>query len=114
MRLAAEIWVKAYVRRCMSECIAVAVVRRGHREAGAIYLKVNRLDGTACLWGPGPAGLAQAESDRLWTRCHGTDSVSEAEADRYLERQISIDPDVWVVEVEDREGRHFLDEANLA
>ena len=43
MRLKAEIWVKAYIRLCMGHNVPALVVRRGHSDAGAIYIKVNRL-----------------------------------------------------------------------
>lgn len=114
MRLKAEIWVKAYIRLCMGHNVPALVVRRGHSDAGAIYIKVNRLDGSVSLWGPAPAGMDAMSSDRVWTLCHESGQVSEADADAYLSRQTSFDPDIWVVETEDREGRHFLDEANLA
>lgn len=58
MRLKSEIWVKAYIRRCAGEGVPAVVVRRGDEDAGVIFLKVSRLDGTAALYGPAPAGLA--------------------------------------------------------
>ncbi len=36
--------------------------------------------------------------------------VSEGEAQAYLTRQVDFDPDIWILEVEDKKGRHFLDE----
>jgi hypothetical protein len=38
----------------------------------------------------------------------------EAEVDAALSRQRGFDPDLWVIEVEDREGRHLLDQPGLA
>ena len=61
-----EIWVKAYLRRCQGEGLAAVLVRRGDADAGAIYIKVSRLDGTAGLYGPAPAGLAEAREERRW------------------------------------------------
>ena len=60
MRLKAEIWVKAYLRRCNSQGADAVLVRRGDGDAGAIYIKISRLDGTAALYGPAPAGLDEA------------------------------------------------------
>ncbi|HEY5217100.1 MAG TPA: DUF1491 family protein, partial [Pseudolabrys sp.] len=54
MRLKSRIWVAAYVRRCHIEGAFAAVRRRGADEAGAVYIKVNRLDGTGMLYGPAP------------------------------------------------------------
>jgi hypothetical protein len=109
MRLKAEIWVKAYLRRCHVEGADAVLVRRGDGDAGAIYIKVSRLDGTATLYGPAPAGLDEAREDRRWQSCLTSEPTSESDADAYLARQIEFDPDIWIVSVEDRQGRHFLD-----
>jgi hypothetical protein len=110
MRLKSEIWVKAYLRRCQVEGAAAVLVRRGDTDAGAIYIKVSRLDGTAALFGPAPAGMQEAREDRHWQSCIDRAPVSEAETDAYLARQIEFDPDIWIVSVEDRQGRHFLED----
>jgi hypothetical protein len=110
MRLKSEIWVKAYLRRCQHEGADAVLVRRGDTDAGAIYIKVSRLDGTAALFGPAPAGMAEAREDRGWQACLDREHVPETEADAYLARQIEFDPDIWIVSVEDRQGRHFLED----
>ncbi len=109
MRLKSELWVKAYIRRCQIEGADALLVRRGDADAGAIYIKVSRLDGTALLFGPAPAGLEEAREDRRWQPCLGSPPAAEAAADAWLERQKSFDSDIWIVAVEDRAGRHFLD-----
>ncbi len=110
MRLRAEFWVKAYLRRCVIEGASAVVVRHGDDDAGAIFIKVNRLDGMCLIFGPAPAGLAGAESDRRWIALLSRDGVSEGDADAFLAREASFDSDLWLVEVEDRQGRHFLDD----
>ncbi|MDX2201515.1 MAG: DUF1491 family protein [Hyphomicrobiaceae bacterium] len=110
MRLKADIWVKAYMRRCEIEGAQALLERRGDADAGAIYIKISRLDGTAALYGPAPAGLDIEREDRLWAPVMPTPSASEADCDRFLARQIEFDPDIWIVVVEDRQGRHFLDD----
>ena len=54
MRLKSAIWVAAYVRRCYVEGASAVVRRRGAEEAGAIFIKISRLDGTAALFAPAP------------------------------------------------------------
>jgi hypothetical protein len=108
MRVKSEIWVKAYLRRCQAEAVPVVIVRRGDAAAGAIFISVDQLDGTVCLYGPAPAGLSGGETDRRWVRCLGVEAVASAEAGLYLARQLEFDPDLWILEVEDRKGRHFL------
>jgi hypothetical protein len=111
MRIKSEIWVRAYLRRCQSEGVPVVIVRRGDEAAGAIFICVNRLDGTVSLYGPAPAGLSGSDTERRWVKCFESGAVSGAEVDRYLARQREFDPDLWIIEIEDRAGRHFLGDA---
>ena len=108
MRLKSEIWVKAYLRRCAVNGAMAVVLRHGDDDAGAIFIKAVRLDRTATVFAPAPAGLDVADFDRLWVPGLGGKIISEAEADKFLAREQSFDADLWIVEVEDREGRHFL------
>jgi len=112
MRLKSAIWVSAYLRRCHTEGAFAAVRRRGAEEAGAVFVKLNRLDGTAELYGPAPQSAFEESrpADRAFSRCLVTQPAPEAEIEAYLAREIRFDPDVWIVEVEDRAGRHFLGE----
>jgi hypothetical protein len=112
MRLKSGIWVAAYLRRCNVEGLFAAVRRRGAEEAGAIFIKVNRLDGNADLYGPAPqTAFADAHPfDRAFSPALKALPAPEAEIEAYLARQIKFDPDVWIVEIEDRSGRHFLDQ----
>lgn len=111
MRLKTEFWIKAYLRHCAGQFAPAVVVRRGQGDAGAIYIKVNRLDGTCTIYGPGPPSLDRDPDERVWTLCLAADPVSESAADAYLRRQVQYDSDIWIVEVEDPAGRHFLGDA---
>jgi len=110
MRLKTDLWVKAYLRRCAHEGVDAVLVRRGDSDAGAIYIKVSRLDGTASLFGPAPAGLESAREDRQFESSFAREVVPEAEVDAHLARQIEFDADIWIVAVDDRQGRHFLED----
>jgi hypothetical protein len=107
MRLKSEIWVKAYLRRCAGEGVPAVVVRRGDADAGVIFLKVSRLDGSATLYGPAPAGMARDDGDRRWALFVA--AAPEGDIEVRLSREREMDPDLWIIEVEDRQGRHFLD-----
>jgi len=111
MRLKSGIWVAAYLRRCQVEGASALLRRRGADEAGAVFVKVSRLDGTAEVFGPAPqSAFDEARpADRAFTRCLKAQPATELDAEAYLARQIKFDPDVWIVEVEDRAGRNFLD-----
>jgi hypothetical protein len=111
MRVKSAIWVAAYVRRCHTEGAFAAVRRRGAEEAGAVFVKIAHLDGTAELFGPAPQTAFDdaRPSDRAFVSCMKVQPAPEAEVEAYLAREIKFDPDVWIVEVEDRGGRNFLD-----
>ena len=108
MRIKSEIWVRAYLRRCQSEGVPVVVVRRGDEAAGAIFICVDHLDGTVTLYGPAPAGVEGSETERRWVSCLQPKPASSAEASAYLARQSRFDSDLWIIEIEDKRGRHFL------
>jgi hypothetical protein len=114
MRLRADFWVQAFIRRCAAEGRPAVLRRRGAEEAGAILIVVDRLDGTCTLYGPAPQGeLAQAQEEagveRLWMRLHKTETLPVHEAEARLAREIKFDSDVWIVEVEDRQGKVLFD-----
>lgn len=110
MRLKTEIWVQAYMRGCQAGGAAAMLVKRGDGDAGAIYIKINRLDGTADLFGPAPAGMDATDAGRLFTACFAKGPVADRDAEVYLVQQRRYDSDLWLIEVEDRAGRHFLDD----
>jgi hypothetical protein len=111
MRLKTALWVAAYLRRCHVEGIFAVVRRRGAEEAGAVFVRVSRLDGTSDLFGPAPQSAFDAAqgASRAFTPCLAKQTAVDAEVESYLERQVKFDPDVWIVEIEDRAGRNFLD-----
>jgi hypothetical protein len=109
MRLTSTMWVAAYVRRCHIEGAYAATTRRGAPEAGAIFIILDRLDGTCVMFSQAPQALIPSGDtrDRLFVP---VENVGDAAAvkDR-LARELKFDPDLWVIEVEDRQGRHFLE-----
>lgn len=109
MRLRSDLWVKAYLRTCSVQGAHAVVVRHGDDDAGAIYIKIARLDGTACLFGPAPAGLDSVAGERRWVVLTRDLLAPERDVDQMLVREAEFDPDLWIIEVEDREGRSFLD-----
>ncbi len=110
MRLKSHIWVKAYLRRCQAEGCFAAVMRHGHDDAGGIYVRINLLNGTSKLYVPAPIGFDDAEPGRKWMPAFEIMPVADADVEAHLIQQQEYDPDLWVIEVEDREARHFLDD----
>ena len=103
MLLSTDIWVGALIRRAEIGGAFAVVVRKGDPRAGAVLVKVlNRNERTARLYSEATRG----DGERIWMQ--PVASTDEADLDAYVARTVRIDPDVWVVEIEDREGRHFL------
>jgi hypothetical protein len=110
MRLKSNIWVGAYLRRCQVNGVFGAVRRRGAEEAGAIFVKLALLNGQAVLFTPAPQTVYDDSrpTERIFTPSSVQPLPEEAVEER-LAKEIRFDPDVWIIEIEDREGRHFLD-----
>lgn len=104
-RLKAGIFVRALIRRAEVAGAQGFVVKKGSEEAGAVFLKISRLDGTCVVLSQAVAG----EGARVWARPLG-ETCDEAKAAAYLAKQQKYDPDLWIVEIEDRDGRAFVDE----
>ncbi len=109
MRLRSDFWVAAYLRRCDVEGVAAVLRRRGAAEAGAVYVKHDRLDGGASLYGPAPQSETGDAGGRRFLRLHKEAAIEAIDAEARLKREIAFDPDIWIVEVEDRAGRIFLE-----
>lgn len=117
MRVKSHIWVSAYLRRVNAAFSHAVLVRRGDADAGAIYIKVAAMDGTAQVYAPLSAELAGMtpndtmimEAGRAWHPVYSP-HAREADADAYLARQAGRDPDIWVLEVEAAQGDHMLGE----
>jgi hypothetical protein len=105
--LRTEIWVAALIRRAQVGGAFATVAAKGDLDAGAVVVKVNFLDGRAQAYAPAWDG----EGRRAWINPLGSDAPdAEARVDDYLRRRRERDPDLWVVEIEDRRGRHFIEE----
>ena len=108
-RLTSDFFVSAYLRRCAGEGIPAVLRRRGAFEAGAIFIKIDHLDGTASLLAPAPsfADLPQVV-DRQFARILSHVDAPDVEA--RIVREMKFDSDLWFLEIETRDDRHFVDE----
>ena len=103
----------AYIRRINRDGIAAVLRRRGAVEAGAVYVKLDRLDGRAALYGPAPQIDAEAVLDRRFIRLHKAEWIDPLDAETRLKREVEFDSDIWIVEVENRDGDPGLDIATV-
>ncbi|SLN29238.1 hypothetical protein PSA7680_01359 [Pseudoruegeria aquimaris] len=107
-RLTAEFWVSAYLTRLRLRDIPAFVTAKGDLTAGAVLVKLNTLDGQARAF---QRSFDLMTGERAWVVLA---EGAEADVDAAIARQRSFDPDLWVIEVEDRAGRHLLEEDGLA
>lgn len=107
-RLTADFWVRAYLARLQAAHIPAYVTAKGDATAGAVLVKLALLDGTARLY---QRSFDLMTGARAWiVLAEG----AEADVDAAIGRQRRTDPDLWVIEIESRDGRTLLDEAGLA
>lgn len=103
--LKTDFWASALIRRAQIGGAFAAVARKGDADAGAVLVKVATLDRRARLYAPARNG----EGERIWLDLSaGALGNDEAEVDAAIRKRTEQDPDLWVIEVEDRQGRHFL------
>jgi hypothetical protein len=103
--LSSDLWTSALIRRAELAGAFATVVRKGDARAGTVIVKAyDSSNRTARLF----TEAFGADGDRLWIQPVTSDL--ESELDAYIQRQAGYDPDIWVVEIEDREGRHFITE----
>ncbi len=107
-RLTADLWVSAYLARLSQANVPAYVTARGDATAGAVLVKLALLDGTARAF---ERTMDLATGGRRWMVMG---EGPEAEIDAMLSRQRSRDPDLWVIEIEDRQGRTLLDQDGLS
>ena len=106
-RLKTLIWVQALMRRADINGASAFVARKGEIDSGAVVVKVSLLNGTAIVW----SSSYGSEGERRWIKATGQAPIPDTEAESYIERARARDADLWVIEIEDRQGRDFLTEA---
>ncbi len=105
MRLSTDIWIGALIRRAELSGAYATVIRKGDVRAGAVLVKaLDRRAGRAQLY----AEAVRGDGERVWMSPVAADD--ESALDAYIDRAVRVDPDIWVIEIDDRSGRHFLTE----
>ncbi|GIU68037.1 DUF1491 family protein [Candidatus Phycosocius spiralis] len=100
-----DFWVHALLRTVQTHGGMAYVVRRGDDNAGAVLIKITKLDGTARLLVP----ARNSEGERIYLDLTGKNvGPDEKSIDDYLTTRSKQDQDVWIVEIEDRLDRNFI------
>lgn len=107
-RLTTDFWVSAYLTRLRLADIPVFVTAKGDATAGVVMVKVNTLDGQAVVY---QRSFDLMSGARAWVVLR---EGAEHEVDEAITKQRNFDADLWVIEVEDKAGRHLLDQDGLS
>jgi len=108
MRVTSDFFVSAFVRQVFARGGFAAVPKKGAAEAGAVFVAVDRLDGTYDLYGPAPqAFFEEPVTGRLFERLLA--GVDRATVFERLEREKRMDPDHWVIELDSQSGETGLE-----
>ena len=113
MRLSSEFWVSAYMRQCQANGDFAALSKRGASHGGAVFIVINPLDGTHYLHGPPLQSLLDEEHDvneRVFYKLLSI--ATQEDLDTQLSKEQRFDPDLWIVERENRTGEHDLTVVN--
>lgn len=101
-RLPTHLWIQAHLRICSAEGTPATVMHKGEKMSGMLLLKLNQLDlGCRVL-----TQMRDIDGKLGWMTALKGELVTEAEADGYIARAVQRDPDLWVVEIENRDGKH--------
>ena len=109
VRLPTHVWLKAGIRRCFSAGIPAVVVRHGDDDRGTVLLKINRMSDQCRVL----SQVRDLDGQLGWFAAFDGADVPETDADAHIDRAVTRDPDIWVVEVEDPEGRNPFSDGML-
>ncbi len=98
-------WVQVQVRLCDMNCIPIVVRHKGDPDSGAVLLKLDRgREGCSVL-----SQVRDVDGNPGWVHGGGAELVTDADGEAYIARQRDRDPDLWVIEIEDPQGRYKID-----
>ena len=114
MRLRTDIWVSALIRQAENAGALVTVVKKGAIEAGTVFLIVDGSDETSDLYGPAPQSIFDTNrpTDRVFIQL--AEKCTSADLETRLSSERRFDPDLWIVEIQDRQRRPFVNLADEA
>lgn len=101
----AGLWISSQIRICDINAIPAFVRRRGDPDAGSILIRLDRLDGRSIVL----SQIRDAEGQRKWLMATGPEPVDDGTAEAYLDRRVRSDPDIWILEIEDRHATYKPD-----
>jgi len=103
-----ELWVKAHLALCFSKGLTAVIANKGAPEAGAVYVQITMSNTQVKVLAPAPGPAFDDMGNRTWSQPLGADSVTPQQAQEYFNRQRSFDRDIWILDIDDRQGMGLL------
>ena len=97
--LPTALWVESHIAQCQSNCIPVYVMNKGAHSGASVLLKINGLENGCQIL----TQVRDMDGHLGWMNVLGKEDIAESEIDAYIRRSIERDPDVWAIEIEDKE-----------
>ncbi|MEO0329413.1 MAG: DUF1491 family protein [Pseudomonadota bacterium] len=107
MRLTTAMWFAVFRRLEEQRGAYLTVVRTGAQQAGVVFIVQKTAGYQFNIYGPAPQVFAvEGISERLFEQV--ASDVPQEEVDRFIEKQLQFDPDLWVIETEAGSGEISL------
>ena len=103
IRVKTHIFVAGLLRQAQISDAFAYVVSKGDPDAGSLVLRISDMSGGNRLYRP----VTAMDGGRMWMQ---SENMNDLAAHTEIGKLLSYDDDLWVVEIEDKLGRHFLTE----
>lgn len=104
-RLKTGLWVSAQIRMCDRDFIPAVVARRGDADAGQVLIRRDLRGGMCEIY----ARTSTLDGGPAWRRASGSEPIDAEAARALIDREVGFDPDLWVLDIDDPDGRYELD-----
>jgi hypothetical protein len=101
-RLPISLWIDAHLRRLNEIGQGYYIVNKGAFAAGTVLVKINFLNGFCRIL----TQIRDMDGNLGWMNATKDETIAETDADAYIRRAVDRDPDLWAIEIEDREGKN--------
>ena len=103
-RLPAHVEVSALIRRIESEGGFATVIRKGQRESGTLLVVLCENGENMRVY----ERMPQLDGRRIWHCSKRQSTENTKEIDEYLDRRVSQDSDLWILELDVANGERFI------
>ena len=103
-RLKTSLWVQSQIRLCDQMFFPISITRKGDPDSGALILRLNKRNNFCQLF----RRIISNQDFLDWMSVGGADMISFEDAAGYLEREITRDRDLWIIEIDDFANKYII------